>query len=112
MSISPAQMILQVASAESFAPRGRSAQSSGPAAVSRTRATGASSAPAPAVSPTPQLSTDMKVDGQHQVYYEFVDDGTGNVLFEIPPEALREIGESLNVPLVGDANVPTIDVKS
>lgn len=54
----------------------------------------------------------MKVDGQHQVYYEFVDDGTGNVLFEIPPEALREIGESLNVPLVGDANVPTIDVKS
>jgi hypothetical protein len=34
------------------------------------------------------------------------------VLFEIPPEALRRIGESLNVPLVGDASIPSVDVKS
>jgi hypothetical protein len=58
------------------------------------------------------IGTDMRVDAQHQVYYEFVDESTGDVMFEIPPEALREIGESLNLPLVGDASVPSVDVKS
>jgi hypothetical protein len=62
--------------------------------------------------PPAQLSTDMQVDSQHQVYYEFVDDSTGNVLFEIPPEALREIGESLNVPLDGDFGGHDVDVTS
>jgi uncharacterized FlaG/YvyC family protein len=56
-------------------------------------------------------STDMKIDNQHQVYYEVVDDSTGDVLFEIPAEALRAIGESLNVPLVGDGSAPGVDVK-
>jgi uncharacterized FlaG/YvyC family protein len=52
------------------------------------------------------------VDAEHQLYYEVVDDSTGDVLFQIPPEALRAIGESLNVPLIGDANVPSVDVNS
>jgi hypothetical protein len=73
---------------------------------------GDSGAAAPAVSSSAQFSTDMCVDNQHQIYYEFVDASTGDVLFEIPPEALREIGESLNVSLVGDASVPSVDVKS
>jgi uncharacterized FlaG/YvyC family protein len=54
----------------------------------------------------------MRVDDQHQVYYEFVDDRTGDVLFEIPPEALREIGESLNLPLDGGSRIHSVDVKS
>ena len=85
MGISAAQMIPQVGSAE---------------------------VPAPAVSSFPPFSTNMQVDNRHQVYYEFVDDSTGDVVFEIPPAALREIGESLNLPLAGDASVPSIDVKS
>jgi uncharacterized FlaG/YvyC family protein len=54
----------------------------------------------------------MQIDNHHQVYYEVVDDSTGDVLFEIPSEALRKIGESLNLPLIGDASVPSVDVKS
>ena len=54
----------------------------------------------------------MQIDNHHQIYYVVVNDSTGDVLFEIPPEALRRIGESLNVPLVGDASVPSVDVKS
>ena len=71
-----------------------------------------SSAPAPPASSLAQLSTDMRVDSQHQVYYEFVDESTGNVLFEIPPEALRAIGESLSLPLDGEAGAHSLDVKS
>jgi uncharacterized FlaG/YvyC family protein len=54
----------------------------------------------------------MQIDSKHQVYYEYIDDRTGDVVFEIPPEALRKIGESLNVPLVGGASVHSIDVES
>jgi uncharacterized FlaG/YvyC family protein len=54
----------------------------------------------------------MQVDNHQQIYYVVVNDSTGDVLFEIPSEALRRIGESLNVPLVGDASVPSVDVKS
>jgi len=59
-----------------------------------------------------QFSTDLEVDDKHQPYYKVVDDTTGDVLFEIPPAALREIGESLNIPLIGDSGVPSFDVKS
>ena len=66
----------------------------------------------PAVSSPDQLSTDIRFDNRHQAYYEVVDKQTGNVLFEIPPEALREIGESLNAPLVGESDAHSLDVKS
>jgi hypothetical protein len=113
MSISSAQMLLQVASVEVAAPAGRSIQ----AAVSATPKSADSPpetppAPAPPVSSPSSFSTDMQIDNHHQIYYVVVNDSTGDVLFEIPPEALRRIGESLNVPLVGDASVPSVDVKS
>jgi uncharacterized FlaG/YvyC family protein len=57
-----------------------------------------------------QFSTDREVDSQHKIYYKFVNDRTGDVVFEIPPEALREIGESLN--LTADQSAHTFDVKS
>jgi hypothetical protein len=105
-------MILQVASAENFGSTMRSTPDSVPAAAMAVGSTADSSAPAPAVLPSVQFSTDMRVDDQHQVYYEFVDKSTGDVVFEIPPEALREIGESLNLSMVGDASVHSFDVKS
>lgn len=108
MSISPAQIILQAASAETSEIPGRS--TSGP--VSATPPPAEFPAPAPAASSSPQVNTDMRVDNEHQVYYEFIDASTGDVMFEIPPEALREIGESLNLPLVGDGGVPSVDVNS
>ena len=109
MSISAAQLITQAASADNVAPAGRSVAASVPAGAP----TGASPSVSPApVVPESAFSTDMKVDEQHRVYYEFVDGRTGDVMFEIPPAALRAIGESLNVPLVGDASVPSVDVKS
>jgi hypothetical protein len=59
-----------------------------------------------------QSNTDVRVDDHHQVYYEFVDASTGDVLFEIPPEALREIAESLNISLDGSTSSRRVDVKS
>jgi len=50
--------------------------------------------------------------GEHQIYYEFVDQSTGNIVFEIPPEALRAIGESLNLPLEGEPGGHGVDVES
>ena len=111
MSISPARMMLQVASAESAAPSGRSTQASVPAAT-QAETTADFPASAPAALPPAQFSTDLRVDDKHQPYYEVVDDRSGDVLFEIPPEALREIGESLNMPLVGDSSGHSLDVKS
>lgn len=112
MSISPAQTILQVASAESPAPAGRSAQAAVPAATRAAGSSALSPTSAPVVPSSAQYSTDLRVDDQHQVYYEVVDDRSGDVLFEIPPEALREIGESLHLPLVGESSVHSVDVKS
>ena len=54
----------------------------------------------------------MRVDDHHQVYYECVDVNTGSVLLEIPPETLREIGESINVPPEGSRKSHHLDVKS
>jgi len=54
----------------------------------------------------------MRVDSEHQIYYAYVDDRTGEVMFEIPPEALRAIGESLNVPMNGESGAYALDVKS
>lgn len=65
-----------------------------------------------AKSSSPQLSTDLRVDDQHRVYYEFVDERTGSVLFEIPPETLREIGESSKMSTKGEASGNNVDVKS
>jgi len=120
MSISPAQMVLQVASAESTVESPRSAptplatgtQTTAPAATLAIKSSAEPQVPAPAASSAAQFSTDLQVDNHHQIYYAVVDDSTGDVLFEIPSEALRKIGESLNVPLIGDPNVPTVDEKS
>jgi hypothetical protein len=112
MSVSSAQMVLQVASAEGLAPTGRFASASvskpAPAAVSLVE----SAASPPHEVPPAQFNTDLQIDNQHQIYYEFVDASTGDVVFEIPPAALREIGESLNLPVLADATGHSVDMKS
>jgi hypothetical protein len=112
MSISPAQMVLQVASSEGIAPTGRSASApvSKPAPAAVFPAESAASAPHEV--PPAQFNTDLQIDSQHQIYYEFVDASTGDVVFEIPPAALREIGESLHLPVLADAAGQSVDVKS
>jgi hypothetical protein len=111
MSISPAQMMLQVASTENTPGARRSTPAPVPAAPAAASPP-ETPTPAPAVSPPAQFSTDLRVDDKHQPYYEVVDDRSGDVLFEIPPAALRAIGESLNVPLIGDTSAHSFDVKS
>ena len=110
MSISPAQLMLQVDSAQSTLLTRRSNRSP-VSATNQAQETAPAATTAPASPPDP-FSTDMKVDKQHQVYYEIVDNRTGDELFEIPPEALRAIGESLNVPLIGESGVHGVDIKS
>jgi hypothetical protein len=108
MNISPAQTALE-ASTESLANAKRSAPVSTPPADGPGGSSSASSQPSP---PPQHLTTDLRFDDQHQPYYEFVDDRSQEVLFEIPPEALRELAESLKVPLVGSSPGCGIDVKS
>ena len=120
MSISSAQMMPQVATVESATVPTRSTRTaipadtpvSVPAATPAVESPAESPASAPTVSSPAQLSTDREVDSRHQIYYEFVDESTGNIVFEIPPEALRAIGESLNLPRVGDASSHSVDVES
>jgi hypothetical protein len=113
MSISPAQMSLDIVNAQSSAAAGHAAPApASPVSAVTSAAESASSVSAPAAPPSNPVATDLRIDNQHQFYYEFVDDSTGSVEFEIPPEALRAIGESLNLPLQGDGGTSSIDVKS
>jgi len=113
MSIPAGQMMAQIASVERASPAVPAAAAAAPgsarAAISSTPTPTNPSAP---VSTPSSFSTDLQIDSHHQVYYAVVDERSGDVLFEIPSEALRNIGESLNVPLIGDASVPSVDVKS
>ena len=110
MSISPTQMSLEIAFGQSSvaAQPATSPSSSPKVAVTDT----AGSPPAAPVPPPPSVTTDVKIDDQHQFYYQFVDGSTGNVVFEIPPEALRAMSESLNLPFNGEAGPHALDVKS
>ena len=110
MSISPVQMMLQVASAQNTLSTRRANPNPAPA-TNQAQETASAASTAPSAPPDP-FSTDMKVDNQHQVYYEIVDNRTGDELYEIPPEVLRRIAESLNLPLMGDSVAHNVDVKS
>ena len=105
-------MILQAVSTVTVGPARRATPTAVPGGAQAVEYQSAPASPAPPASSSPQFSTDMRIDDQHQVYYEFVDASTGDVLFEIPPEALRAIGESLNLPLNGDSGGHGFDVKS
>jgi|ERR1035441_6567777 hypothetical protein len=115
MSISPAQTNLQVGTTEGSSSAGHSSQPATPGvaepASSHAKFPSENPVPVPIISPAP-LSTDMRIDDQRQIYYRVVNERTGDVLLEIPCEALREIGESIKVQLEGDASIHGVDVKS
>ncbi len=108
MNISPAQVnpeqALGASSVQSPASASKS-QSSQPEAAADT-------SPSPQAPSPFQLSTELQIDDHHQEYYEFVDNVTGAVVFEIPPEALRAIAESLDIPAEGQADFHNLDVTS
>jgi hypothetical protein len=114
MSISPAQTNLAALTTDSLASTAAAASSSLNRASTNapTQSAEQNQAQAPAAPPAPQINTDLRIDNSHQEYYEFVDGQTGDVVFELPPEALRAIAESLNVPLLGNSVGLNLDVKS
>ena len=112
MSISPAQMSLQIAYAEGSGESRSAGSAASPQGAAASPPDPASSASAAASASSASVTADLRIDNQHKFYYEFVDGSTGNVVFEIPPEALRAIGESLNLPLNGEPTPHSLDVKS
>src|SRR5271157_822859 len=112
MSISPAQMVLQVGRVESPVVSRRSTPAAVPAVALAGESSDESSAPAPADSSLAPLSTDMRIDDQHHIYSEVVNDRTGAEVLEIPPEVIRKLAESFNVLLVGGSSDHRVDVKS
>ncbi len=112
MSISPAQMILQVASAESPAPAGRSAPASALAPARAVEPPAESPAAAPVDCSLPQLSTMVRIDDRHRFYYELVNSRTGDVVYEFPPEMIRKLAESFEASADGESMGHRVDVKS
>ncbi len=107
MNISPAQMNLAVQT-HTATSVGSTASTSN---LQGSQPTAASEPSPPPQAPSPfQLSTELQVDDHHQEYYEFVDEVTGAVVFEIPPETLRAIAESLDIPLEGQTDIHSLDV--
>ena len=54
----------------------------------------------------------MRIDAQHRVYYQVVNDHSGEVICEIPCEQIRELEESNLSPAAREAAAQRIDVKS
>ena len=104
-------MIQQVSGTESHTPSKRST----PAPIPSGKAvdfTAGSAVAEQAVSLPAKLSTDVRVDDRHRIYYEVVNDRTGDVVCEIPLEAARKFGEDLIVPLEGDSSAHIVDAQS
>jgi len=111
MSITPTQMSLPVVDSAGPAPAARYPKAPTPIRAP-SEAPGEYLAPATAVTSPPKLSTNMRVDDQKRVYYEVVNDRTGDVVCEIPPEVIRKLGENLDSSLVAKPVRHSVDVKS
>ena len=61
---------------------------------------------------SPQQSTDLRIDAQHRVYYQIVNDQTGQVVCEIPSEQIRNLAEGNLSPAASEAAAQRLDVKS
>jgi hypothetical protein len=65
----------------------------------------------PAEALGPKVSTDLRIDGKHRVYYQVVNDHTGDVVCEIPSEQIRELEEGSSAPSSSGGAGRRIDVK-
>ena len=107
MSVTLAQIGSTLAEAQDAgqlpgAAHGKTSPAAGPAAVS-----------APSAGwQAPQLSTAIRIDDRRRIYYEVINDHTGQVVLEIPPEVVRNIGEGISQFLETLHSTRSIDVKS
>jgi hypothetical protein len=61
---------------------------------------------------SPKISTDLRIDGQHHVYYQIINDQNGQVVCEIPSAQIRELEEGSITPPASEGAGQRIDVKS
>jgi hypothetical protein len=111
MSMSPVQFttVLAAASpAETEPPASLPVQEAG----KRTSANTEAEPPAQAEPSGPKLSTDLRIDDQRRIYYEVVNNRTGDVVYEIPPEQVRKLAEGIDASLSSQLEGRTLDVKS
>ncbi len=60
----------------------------------------------------PQFSMAIRIDDRRRIYYEVINDHTGEVVFQIPPEVVRNIGEGINQFLETLHAERSVDVES
>ena len=112
MSISPAQLVMAVARADRAAETARAREAPPrPAAQVREHGAGAAAA-AQAEASGPKMSTAMRIDDQSRIYYEVINNRTGDVVMELPPEQIRKLGEGLGQAVKSQPDGHNIDVKS
>jgi len=102
MAISPLQY--------AFVPAADARQLKPPAAAAAPSQEAVPEAPPPQPSiPAPaKLSTNLRIDSQRHIYYEVINDKSGDVVMEIPPEQIRRLEEGGQNPPPGHG----LDVKS
>ena len=66
---------------------------------------------APAV---PQRSVSVRMDQSQRIYYELIDDSTGEVILQVPPEEVLRVARSITELLEAEREREhrTVDVKS
>ena len=106
MSISPAQFAIAPATVE---PPART-----PAAGSKPdpQTPGKREPVAPAEPSGSTMSTDLRIDDQRRIYYEIVNNRTGDVVMELPPEQIRRLAEDSSESQAGRNISHNIDVKA
>jgi hypothetical protein len=67
---------------------------------------------APVEAFSPKVSTTLRIDGQHHVYYQIINDHSGEVVCEIPCEQIRKLEEESSAPPDSKVAGLRIDVKS
>lgn len=72
----------------------------------------AAEAPTPVEVFSPKDSTDLRIDSQHHVYYQVVNDQNGQVVCEIPSEQIRAMEEGSLTPAASEEAAQRLNVKS
>ena len=114
MTISPAQIAVLAAMPERLRDN-RQAQTlplrSLPTAAAASPSPAQGTPPAEAAPSGPVLSINLRIDDQHRMYYEVINNHTGEVLYQIPPEVIRKLGEDTEAALEKALKAHTLDVR-
>ena len=60
----------------------------------------------------PQHSMATRIDNRHRVYYEVINNDSGEVVYQIPAEVVRQIGDGIAEFLQSVQPKPNVDVKT